>query len=129
MQVACIWQLVPNRRSIKVAQFYNHLGTLGGRSSHMRTINSKNPRTPLYTLHRKSRSTGGQRRNQIRARMKSYMNVTGPGDYNLPRLWGTLNTSSSKMRSGPFFSIAARCKTPIISKEHTQDMKGKGNLN
>ena len=78
------------------------------------------------------KTKSSQRKSKTRAndhfkkdKYRSYLNVTGPADYNLPILWGNA-TSSSNMNSSPFYSMAQRCKTPIISKGHTQDIKGIG---
>ena len=59
---------------------------------------------------------------------KPYLNSTGPGEYSLPNLWTVSGQGNSKNKVNPSFSIGKRCKTPIISKEHTQDIKGKGKI-
>lgn len=104
------------------------LGTLGNRPSQLRTIYTNSMVIPFQRLHRQSKSTGTNRRRTHgfdKSKFRSYMNATGPGDYNLPTLWGSFHTSTSKMRTSPFFSMGKRCKTPVLSKGHTQDLKGK----
>lgn len=79
----------------------------------------------------RTKSQGSRRKFKLnklfgKQKYKFYLNETGPGEYEIANLWGTLNKTQSKINTGPFYSFAARCKTPIISKHHTQDLKGKG---
>lgn len=79
----------------------------------------------------RSRTKSGGKRRRIndffkKGRYKSYINVTGPGQYEVPQLWGKRDQKALSIKSGPFYTIGARCKTPILSKGHTQDLKGKG---
>lgn len=81
---------------------------------------------PFEKIYQNTRSNTRSRRTKsfTHARLKSYINATGPGDYDLPNLWGALKTASN-YNNGPFFSMGQRCKTPIISKKHIQDIIGK----
>jgi hypothetical protein len=50
---------------------------------------------------------------------KSYLNTTGPGDYDLPPLIGNKNHDSLKTNV-PAYSFPTKSNKSIISKEHVQ---------
>ena len=99
------------------------------RNQRMRTLNLNQHRQPkAVSLRHSNTSNGGHRKTKSlnSTQIKPYMNSTGPGDYTAPSLWGTTQVLNSKMKSSPYFSMGQRCKTPILSKEQTQDIRGKG---
>ena len=53
------------------------------------------------------------------------MNETGPGDYEVSTVWGeSLDHGNSNIKSAPLYSMRQRCKTPVISKAHVQELLG-----
>ena len=61
-------------------------------------------------------------------KLKSFMNATGPADYDLPNLWLSFHMASSRMHTSPCFSMRKRWKTPLLNKDQIQDLKGIGNI-
>jgi len=54
--------------------------------------------------------------------ISTYLNQTGPGDYNLPRLFGEPNVETQK-RTNPAFTFRSRVRLPW-SPEHKIDFVG-----
>mmetsp|Transcript_22457 Transcript_22457/g.22251 ORF Transcript_22457/g.22251 Transcript_22457/m.22251 type:complete len:123 (+) Transcript_22457:125-493(+) len=73
----------------------------------------------------KNKSCENRRAKSVLGKTRAYLNNTGPGEYDLPNLWKLSGIGNSRNKSSPCFSIAQRCKTPILSKFHTQDIIGK----
>ena len=121
-----------SKKSKNFSSIINIIGRIGNRSTEIRKFNTMkhSDKVKFYSFHNYSKSIGTNKKNKTmypdRDRYRSYMNITGPADYNMPAFWGTINTTTSNYKSSPFYSIGGRCKTPILSKHHTQDMKGKG---
>jgi hypothetical protein len=82
---------------------------------------------PFEMIYNQTRSKEGSTRrgkSQMNTKIKSYMNATGPGDYELPNLWASVLTVSN-LKNAPLFSMGQNCKPSIISKYHIQDIIGK----
>jgi hypothetical protein len=92
---------------------------------------AQKPNRPFEMSYNQTRSKEGSKevssrrtKSQMMTKMKSYMNATGPGDYELPNLWASVLTVSN-LKNAPLYSMGQHCKPAIISKHHIQDIIGK----
>jgi len=88
-------------------------------------IRLANSHYTALTTSMKNKSCENRRAKSVLGKTRAYLNNTGPGEYDLPNLWKLSGIGNSRNKSSPCFSIAQRCKTPILSKFHTQDIIGK----
>jgi len=51
------------------------------------------------------------------------MNVSGPGDYTLPDLWGSKPNNYGRYSNAPAFSMASRSKNYYLTKEYSRFMQ------
>lgn len=116
---------------------YGHLNKTGPQPSFAKDLTLAKSKKPVqlrgqymnFTMSRKSKISAPRRTQSVlEKKQRPYLNSTGPGEYNLPNLWKAQGFKNSRNKQGPSFSISKRCKTPLISKNHTQDMLGRGKI-
>lgn len=81
---------------------------------------SKNAKAPSHGSH--SHLIQGTSGKNLSRAISTYLNQTGPGDYNLPRMFGEPSIETQK-RTNPAFSIRSRVRLPW-SPEHKVDFLG-----
>lgn len=93
----------------KILRIY-FLGNLVNHNSRLRTMSTAQKTSkPFERIYQNTKFNGRSRRTKsfTQTKLKSYINATGPGDYDLPNLWGSLKTVSNYNNS-PFFSMGQR---------------------